>query len=427
MDIIIRQAKILDPTSDYHQKTCDIKIRDGRITRIADQIKGGGDEIIEGEELVVAPGFFDVGTQGGEPGLEHREDWDSLAAAAAAGGYTGLAIFPNTLPVIDNKSAVSYIRQHSGRNGVAFHAIGAVSQGGEGQQLAELYDMERHGAIAFSDGRNAIHNGSLLLKALEYVKTFEGWIINRPEDGPLRGKGQMHEGAMSTSLGLTGIPSLAEVSALQRDIELLRYAGSRLIVHGLSAGESLRHVAQAKSEGLQILASTPVMNLVFDDQTLLHFDANYKVMPPLRTERDREALIEGLKNGTIDFIVSNHEPLDVESVEKEFPYAEFGAVTLPTTFALLNTHLKGKLRLPQIIRLLSEAPRIALGLPVPSISTGEVAELVVIDPKANHIPTRENQQSKGVNDPFIGMPLKGRILATVLADSLQRQTTVTAG
>jgi len=415
ISIIIRQARILAPTSKFHQQVADLMIRDGKITQISEQIKSKADHVIEGKQLYVAPGFFDLGTQGGEPGMEHREDWISLSRAAMAGGYTGLALFPNTAPVIDSKSGVSYILQHSGRYGVHFFPIGALSKGTEGQQMAELFDMRHHGALAFSDGRHSVHNGSLLLRALEYARSFDGWIINRPEDGPLRGSGQMHEGSMSTALGLPGIPSVAETTALKRDIDLLRYTGSKMIVHGISTRESVQLIADAKKEGLDIRATVPVLNLVYDAQSLLHFDANFKVMPPLRASYDRDALIQGLRDGTIDLVVSNHEPLDIESKEKEFPYAEFGAITLETSFPLLNTHLRSIFKVPQLVHLLSVAPRQLLGVPVPEIRKNEMADLVVFDAKAAFQPPARGHFSKGVNDPVDAAGLKGRVLATVCA------------
>lgn len=413
MSILLRQVRVLDPGSGFHKKVVDIMIRDGRITNISEDIKGKADRTVEGDKLHVAPGFFDLGTQGGEPGLEHREDWETLSAAALAGGYTGIALFPNTKPAIDSKSGVSYILQHSGKHGVNYFPIGALSKGANGEQMAELYDMYSNGAIAFSDGRNTVHNGSLLLRALEYARSFNGWIINRPEDGPLRGSGQMHEGKMSTALGLPGIPSVAEITGLKRDIELLRYTGSKLIVHGVSTKEAVDIIAGAKKEGLDIMATVPALNLVFDDQQLLQFDSNFKVIPPLRDSSDREALLEGVRKGVIDLIVSNHEPLDIESKEKEFPHAEFGAATLERTFTMLNAHLKGTIKLPQLVEMLSITPRKALGLPVPRIAKNEKADLVVFDPKAKVDMGEQKRYSKGINDPVLGNGWKGKITATI--------------
>lgn len=416
--LLIRQARIIDPASKFHNKVVDVMIREGKITQISPSIKGKADHTLEGKDLHIAPGFFDIGTQGGEPGLEHREDWNSLSAAAKAGGYTGLALFPNTLPPVDSKSGISYVLQQNNRYGIRFYPIGALSKGIHGEQMAELFDMHRHGAVAFSDGRHSVHNGSLLLRALEYIRGFDGWILNRPEDGPLRGSGQMHEGSMSTALGLPGIPSVAETTALKRDIDLLKYSGSKLIAHGLSTRESVQLIAEAKKEGLNIRATVPVLNLIYDAQQLLHFDPNFKVMPPLRASYDRDALQQAVKDGTIDLIVSNHEPLDIESKEKEFPYTEFGAATLEICFALLNTHLKSTLKLPRIIRLLSVAPREVLGLEVPVIEKNEAADLVVFDPKETVERPKGKGFSKGINDPVAGQVLKGAIKATVLGQHI---------
>ena len=411
--VLIRQALILDNTSEFHEEKADILIDGGQISRIDSKISSAADIEIRGEKLHVAPGFFDIGTQHGDPGFEHREDFASLAAAAFSGGYTGLAVMPNSAPAVDSKSGVSYVAQHSKKYGVALHPIGALSTGTQGGQLAELFDMHHHGAPAFSDGRNPAHNGALLLRALEYVKSFRGLVINRPEDAGLSAGGQMHEGPMSTSLGLPGIPGVAEVAALQRDIQLLRYADSKLLCHSISSGHSTALIEAAKSEKLKIYASVAAMNLAYNDERLLHFDKNFKLQPPLRQESDRLALIEAVKNGTIDLIVSNHEPLDFESAEKELPYADFGAATLEICFALSYSALKGSVKIGRLTEILSRRPREILGIEVPVIARKNAAELVVFETQVPFAYPLGRAQTKGVNVPALPARLQGAIRATI--------------
>lgn len=413
MNILLQQARIIDGVSESQPQ--DILIRDGQIAAIADRIDVEKNmQVWSSPHLCVSPGWLDVGVQTGDPGFEHREDLKTAASAAVKGGFTAIAPFPNTQPPVHSKSEILYIKNNTADSKVHFYPIGAVSQECAGKDLAELFDMHAAGAVAFSDGKNSVQDAGLLLRAMQYVRAFNGLIINEPHHKNIAAAGQMHEGATSTSLGLKGLPSLAEEIMVQRDLSLLEYAEARLHIHLVSTAGSVAMIRAAKKAGLQVTCSVAVANLFFTDAELHDFDSNWKVLPPLRAQSDADALIEGLIDGTIDFIVSNHNPWDEESKNLEFPYAEFGMTGLETVFALCRTYGEKKLPLLLLVEKLSLAPRRILGLPVPKIKIGAVAELTVFDPTESYTFSAEHTGSKSRNTPFFGRMLQGKVLGTVV-------------
>ena len=412
MLLLLKNVRILGEKNEKHPQ--DILIRDGVIEVIGENLPAGkGAEIWEWPNACVSPGWFDAGIQACDPGYEHREDLRTAGYAAAAGGFTSVAAFPNTSPAIHSKSEVLYIKNKTAGSPVTFYPIGAVSQGCEGKDLAELFDMHSAGAIAFSDGRKAVQDAGLLLRALLYVKAFNGLVINEPHHKTIAAGGQMHEGVISTSLGLKGVPTLAEEIMVQRDLSLLDYAHGRLHLHLLSTAKSVALVRAAKKAGLPVTASVAVANLCFTDEKLADFDSNWKLLPPLRSQSDADALIEGLKDGTIDFICSNHTPWDEESKNLEFPYAEFGIIGLETAFALCRTFLNKKLSVNDLIEKMAVAPRRVFGLQTPVIQPGARAEITVFDPDAEWILKENDIRSKSRNTPFIGRSFKGKVLGIV--------------
>jgi len=411
MATLIRQAHIISPDSPHNGKVKDILIHNGKITKIAGRIKDDKAEVWQVDNAHVSPGFMDIGTQVGDPGFEHKEDLQSAARAAAAGGYTAVACTPNTHPVIDTKSQVLYIRNQD--NLVDFYPIGAVSAACEGKEITEMYDMREAGAVAFSDGHKSLNDSGLMMRSLLYVKPFDGIIINQALDPNLAHKGHVHEGAVSTSLGMKGIPSLAEELMLQRDLYLLEYTDSRLHVANVSCARSVELIQQAKKRGLRVTASVNPMNLAFDDTALTSFDTNMKVMPPLREKSDIKALKKGLKDGTIDFISSNHTPEDEEGKKLEFVYARAGVIGLETTFAVSRSQLSKILDLEQLIDKLAITPRRIFGLKIPKIAEGEQANLCLFDPDKHWTFTEKNIYSKSKNTPFVGHELQGKILAVM--------------
>lgn len=414
MQLLLKNIRIFDGKKESRAQ--DMLIRNGMIETIGENLKPEkGTEIWGGEShsLCVSPGWFDFGVHAGDPGYEHLEDLHSAASAAAAGGFTAVACFPNTNPAIASKSEILYVKNKTADKPVTFYPIGAVSEKCEGKDLAELFDMHAAGAVAFSDGKKPVQDAGLLLRAMQYARAFKGLIINEPHHKSIAASGQMHEGVVSTSLGLKGIPALAEEVMVQRDLRLLEYADSRLHLHLLSTAGSVAMVRSAKKAGLPVTASVAVANLCFTDEKLLDFNSYWKVMPPLRSRADAEALLDGVLDGTIDLIVSNHTPWDEEAKNLEFTYAEFGMTGLETAFAMCRTFLDNKLDMNTLVEKLALVPRRVLGLPVPEIRPGARAELTVFDPEASWVFAEADIRSKSRNTPFIGQTFKGKVWGIV--------------
>jgi dihydroorotase len=411
MQLLLKNVKIVN---DLHIKECDIYIKDGKIESIGQYLATDSTASIwDCEGAIASPGWIDVGIQMGDPGFEHREDLQTAAAAAAAGGFTAVACFPNTNPVIHSKTEVLYVKNSTKESIVNFFPIGAISQNCEGKDLAELFDMYQSGAIAFSDGSKSIQDSGLLLRAMEYAKAFKGLIFNHPHLKNIALGGQMHEGYVSTSLGLKGLPSIAEDVMVQRDLSLSEYAGSPLHLHLISTKKSVEMIRAAKKGGLPITASVAIANLCFTDEKLIDFETNWKILPPLRQETDRKALLKGLEDGTIDFICSNHNPQDIEVKNLEFTYADFGMSGLETALALSLTYLQKKLSIAQIIEKWAIAPRKVLGLPIPTFEKGANAEITIFHPNQSWTFLEKNIQSKSANSPLFGTEFIGKVLGIV--------------
>ncbi len=414
MLLLIKNAHIFNGKSESNPQ--DILIKDGRIAEIGVQIAAPKNaEVWQSEKLCVSPGWMDVGVQVCDPGYEHREDLRSALAASAAGGYTAIVCFANTSPALHSKSEILYIKNKAAglQSPVTVHPIGAISQGCEGKDLAELMDMHSAGALAFSDGNKAVQDAGLLLRAIRYVQSFNGLVFNEPYHKSIASGGQMHEGLMSTSLGLKGIPALAEELMVQRDLSLLEYAGGRLHIHLVSTAKSVDMIRAAKKAGKQVTCSVAVANLCFSDEKLADFDSNWKVLPPLRSPEDNKALLQGLADGSIDFICSNHIPWDEEAKNLEFPFADFGMTGLETCFALCRTFLGTSMGINDLVEKIACAPRRALGLPVPALKVGEPADLTVFDPDAEWVYAEKTMRSKSKNSPFVGETLRGKVIGVV--------------
>ncbi|MFK7983560.1 MAG: dihydroorotase family protein [Saprospiraceae bacterium] len=408
---LIKNATIIDPSSPMNGDTVDLLIEAGTITNIGKHLTYPTAKVIEETDLQVSPGWLDIGAQIGEPGFEHREDLQSVTAAAAAGGFTALACFPNTNPTIHSKSEVSFLKNNVTL--VDFYPIGALSRDCAGENLAEVYDMAASGAIAFSDGAKSIASAGLMKRGLEYLKGINGLVINHPNDASLSKGGQIHEGEISTILGMKGIPALAEILMLKRDLDLLAYTNSRLHVHNVSTAEAIKLIKAAKNKGLKITASVSVMHLIYNHSAVENFDPNYKLNPPLREKTDTKALIKGIKEGIIDVINSNHTPLEIEAKKLEFSYADAGIIGLETLYPLLNTHLGKQLNTSSIVNLLAIQPRTVLNLPIPKIAIGEKANLTLFQAGKEWTFTQKDIQSKSKNTPFIEQQFKGKVLGTI--------------
>ncbi len=413
MRILIRKAIIIDPRSDHHQQERDVLVGGNHVMRIGTDLPADGADIIESEGLHLSPGWIDMGVQIGDPGFEHREDIETVSLAAAAGGFTGIGAYPNTEPVIHAKPEVNYLIKQSRLQLVDIWPIGAVTRHCAGKDITEMIDMQRVGAIAFSDGAAAIQNNGMMMRALQYVKAFDGVVINQPHDASIAADGQIHEGKVSTSLGMKGIPNMAEEMMVQRDIYLAEYTDSKVFISGISSARSVDLIRQAKRKGVAVSCSVPVLNLVYTDDDLSTFNSQFKVLPPLRDAEDREGLLAGLLDGTIDAITSNHVPLEQEQKKLEFAYAGFGAIGLETAYALVNTHLGKTLDQTALVDKLAIQPRQLFGLVPARIAEGGKAEFTLFQPNRNWTFQLKERYSKSANSPLDGLSLNGWIVGVI--------------
>ncbi|MGA6117567.1 dihydroorotase [Sphingobacterium anhuiense] len=406
--VLITSVKVVLPGNEFDQQVVDVFIEKGKISKIANSIEVADKniEIFDGSGNILSIGFFDLNANFGEPGLETKEDITSGSAAAAAGGYTAVAVMPNTQPAIQSRAEVALIVNIAKGNLVDILPIGAVSKNREGHEMAELYDMKQTGAIAFSDGNKSMQHAGLMSRALLYARGFGGLIIAHPEDASMAGGNKMNEGVMSTYLGMKGIPNLAESLMVSRDLYLAEYAESPIHFTTISTAEAVDLIKKAKAKGIQVTCDVAAHQLVFTEDEIVDFDSNYKVSPPLRTKSDAKALIKGLKDGVIDAVVSQHTPHEIEFKNVEFHIAKNGIIGLQTVLPLL---IKAGLNEQQIVEKLAVNSRRIVGLTLPEIKEGEVANLVLFSMNENWIFDQESNRSKSRNSPLFGKELKGKV------------------
>ena len=417
MKILIQQVTIIDPSSPFNGTKQDVLIESGIIRDIQPSISIEADKTITGNRLYLSPGWVDVFAHFADPGYEYKETLESGSRAAAAGGYTDVFVIPNTKPVIDSKSQAEYISQKSKSLPVTIHPIGAISKGAEGKDLAEMYDMRSSGAVAFSDGLNSVQSAGVLLKALQYVKAFEGTIIQIPDDKTVGSGGLMHEGIISTRLGLPGKPMMAEELQVARDIKLVRYADSKLHITGVTSPKSIEYIRRAKDAGLAVTCSVTPYHLFFTDEDLMQYDTNLKVYPPLRTISDVEILREAVMDGTIDCIASHHLPHEYDSKVLEFEYAKYGMTGLETSYAAIKTVLPA-LTESRWVELVSINPRRIFGLPYPVIQKDAPACITVFEPGIPVNITANGFRSKSKNSAFTGKTLQGSVKGIINKQTL---------
>ncbi|MFI0491596.1 dihydroorotase family protein [Flavobacterium sp.] len=404
MKIIIRGAKIIDSESPFHNKTADILIVDGSIKKIGQSLPNSenADEI-KLDNLHVSQGWFDSSVSLGEPGFEDRETIANGLNVAARSGFTAIALQPNSSPIIDNQSQINFVKTKANGFATQLFPIGALTKGSEGKDMAELFDMKNAGAVAFGDYNKSLDNANLLKIALQYVQDFDGLVIAFAQDSNIRGNGVANEGVVSTKLGLKGIPNLAEELQIARNLFLLEYTGGKLHIPTISTAKSVQLIKDAKAKGLNVTCSVAVHHLVLTDETLESFDTRYKVLPPLRTETDRKALLAGILDNTIDIITSDHNPIDIEHKKMEFDGAKNGTIGLESAFGALLTVLP----LEKVIEKLTSG-KTTFGIENQPIDEGKIANITLFNPEGKSIFTKENILSKSKNSAFLGVELKGK-------------------
>ena len=401
--LLLKSATIVDTGSKHHLKKRDVLIENGVIRKIAGSIKNETARVISLKNLHISKGWFDSSVCFGEPGYEERETISNGLRTAALSGFSHVAVNPNTNPVTDTKSGVQFLKVKAEGNPVNLYPVGSLTVRSEGKDLAELYDMHNEGAVAFGDYKLPVENANLLKIALQYCQNFNGLVQSMPMDPSVARNGVMNEEVNSTRLGLKGIPALAEELQITRDLYLLEYTGGKLHIPTVSSKEGVKLIREAKKKGLDVSCSVAVSNLVLTDDALEGFDTHYKLLPPLRAEKDRKALIKGLKDGTIDGVTSDHNPIDVENKKTEFDHAMFGSIGLESCFGALNSQIGKEAAVNALVSLTHR-----FGIETAGLEEGAAADITLFDPDYDYEFGEENIMSASQNAAFIGCKLKGK-------------------
>lgn len=409
MNALIKSATIIDSNSEFNNTTQDILIENGSIIKIDKTIPNTNNyKEITFDNLHVSQGWFDSSVCFGEPGFEDRETIVNGLKTAAASGFTTVAMQANTNPVIDSNSDVIFIKSKAQDNAVELLPIGALTEHSDSKHLAELFDMKSAGAVAFYDYKKPISNPNLLKIALQYTNGFGGLVYSFPQENKIAGLGVMNENVTSTTIGLKGNPSLAEALQVARDLYILEYTEGALHIPTISTAESVDLIRKAKAKQLNVTCSVAIHNLILTDDVLTDFNTHYKVLPPLRTKTDVDALIEGIKDGTIDMVTSDHNPITIEGKKVEFDYAEYGTIGLESAFGALQTIFSTE----ETIKLLTSG-RSLFGSTNTTIKEGEKANITLFNPDKEYIFSTEHIHSKSKNSLFLDHTLKGIVYGII--------------
>ena len=416
MMLLLKGGRVIDPANDL-DAVLDVLVADGKIKAVEENIQVLDAVVYDVRGKIVTPGWIDMHVHLREPGFEHKETIYTGTRAAVAGGITAVAAMPNTNPVADNQSVITFVKEKGQQAGYAkVFPVGAITKGSQGEELAEIGDMYEAGAVALSDDGKPVMNGQLMRLAMEYARMFNLPLISHAEDLKLANEGFMHEGYVSTVLGFRGIPSVAEEAMVARDLLLAQMTNSRLHVAHVSTKGAAEMIREAKKRGIRVTAEVTPHHLTLTDEAVQSFDTATKVNPPLRAREDQEALIEGLRDGTIDVIATDHAPHAVEEKEVEFAYAPFGMIGLETMVPLVVHHLihRGILSWKELIAKVTVNPARILGLPLGTLSVGQAADITVIDPEKVARVEKERFYSMARNTPFDGWELKGWPVMTIV-------------
>jgi dihydroorotase len=414
--ILIRGGRVIDPSQQIDEVT-SLAIQDGRIAAVGKSAPASADEVIDAAGLIVTPGLIDMHVHLREPGHEGSETIESGTAAAAAGGFTAVACMPNTDPPLDSDSAVEFVLRQAALTGsTRVYAIGALTKGRQGQELAELGLMVRAGAVAFSDDGCGIADAAVCLRAMRYLSMFDRLFIQHCEDASLVGDGCMNAGPVATRLGLPGVPAIAEVVMVQRDVTLAAEAGVRYHVAHISTAGAVEIVRQAKQAGRRITAEVTPHHLLLTDEACATYNADFKMSPPLRSQADVAACVAGVRDGTIDCLVTDHAPHEREGKESEFQYAPFGVIGLETALALnIEALITAKvIGWPRLIEMMSTRPAQLLGVSGGSLKVGQPADVTLIAPDLEWTIDAEKLRSKSRNTPFDGRKVRGQAAGTLV-------------
>ena len=419
MKILIKNGRIIDPAAGIDKKS-DLLIENGKIVKIAASLKEEAAEVIDAAGKLVVPGLIDMHTHLREPGREDTETIETGLRAAVKGGFTAVCPMPNTEPPCDNQAQVNFLKEKANQVGLAkVWPIGSITRGRKGKALSDMTDLKEAGVMAVSDDGDSVENAELMRRALEYASMLDLLVISHCEDKQLAGEGVMHEGYWSTVLGLSPIPSASESLIVERDIRLAALTGARLHIAHVSTEESVNAIRQAKKEGLAVTAEVTPHHITLKDEDLKTYDTNLKINPPLRSASDIKALKEGLKDGTIDVIATDHAPHLVNEKEKEFDYAPFGMIGLETALSLAAALIdEGVLDWKTLIEKMSVNPGKILQIPGGTLVEGACADVTVIDPEREWVYTKERVESRSQNSPFLGWKLKAQVTDVIVGGKI---------
>lgn len=410
MSTLIKQVKIVFPGHDLNGKQMDILVENNRIKSIESNLNVSAENTIDASGMMLFPSLVDAQCSIGEPGLEFKEDLRSAAAAAKRGGFGVLLMLPNTNPTIDSRGQLEYLTKRSADLDVKIIPYATISKKTKGEELSEMFDLHDGGAVAFTDGKHAIEDVNLMKRALEYTLPFGGVVCSFPYDDRVNPGAMVHESKNNIKLGIKAAPALAETLMVNRDLYLQRYTGGEMHFSSISAKGSVELIAEAKQNGQKVTCAVPLLNLIYTDENLNEFDSNFKTMPPLREKEDQKALIEGVKNGIIDMIISDHTPENIENKDLEFDHASFGQTMLETALSLVNEHLANQLSWETIIEKFAIAPRKRFNLPMPELEVGKKNDFILFNPSETWVYDKANRSSKSTNSAVLNHTLKGKVV-----------------